>query len=123
MSGQLLESEFVVGLDNLGKGAALVLFDGELRKVLDNIADVNTMPKAKRKITLEVTFMPTDDRQMGQVAIDCKAKLAARRGESTAVFFAIVDGRRSAVEANPTQGKLFDKPAGTVVPLTGRKDG
>ena len=118
---ELLDSEFVVGLDNIGKGAALVLFDAELRKVLDNIADVNTVPKAKRKITLEVTFMPNDDRQMGQVAIDCKAKLAARRGESTAVFFAFVDGKRSAVEANPTQGRLFDKKDGVVVPISGGK--
>ena len=117
MAGELLDSEFVVGLDNIGKGAAVALFNAELRKALDNIADLNTVAKAKRKIVLEVTLLPTDDRQMGQVVIDCKAKLAPRRGESTAVYFAWVDGQRTAVEANPTQGKLFDKKDGTVVPL------
>lgn len=123
MSQGLLDSEYVVELDNIGRGAALVLFQAELKKVLDNIADLNTNPRAKRKVTLEVVIEPTDDRAMGQVVIDCKSKLAPRRGESTAVYFATVEGRRAAVEANPTQGKLFDKKDGTVVSMIGRKEG
>lgn len=122
MAQDLLESEFVVSLDNIGKGAALVLFEAELKKVLDNIADLNTSPSAKRKISLVVTITPTDDRTMGQVGIDCKAQLAPRRGEVTAVYFDYVAGKRAAVEANPRQSGLFDKKDGVVTPLTARKE-
>lgn len=122
MAGKLLDSEFVVGLDSIGKGAAVVMFDAELKRVLDNIADANTKATAKRKITLEVTIAPTDDRSMGAVVIECKSRLAQPRGESTAIHFAYVDGRRAAVEANPNQFKLFDRPDGKVVPLAGAKE-
>jgi hypothetical protein len=117
----LLANEYVVSLENIGGGAAVELFNGELRKVIENIADLNTDPKAKRRIVLEVAIAPTDDRRMGFVSIDCKAKLAPHVGEDATIFFGLVDGRRVAVESNPTQGKLFDKPEGVIVPFENKK--
>lgn len=114
---ELLANEHVVTLETIGHGAALELFNKELRNVLDNIADPNTEPKGKRKISLEITFAPTVNRDMGQVLIDCKAKLMPHRGEATTVFFAYVAGQRAAVEPDPKQGALFDKPDGKVQPM------
>jgi hypothetical protein len=118
---ELLPNEYVVDLTTIGQGAAVELFAAEWKRVIDNIADINTDAKARRKVTLEITLLPSEDRRASLVYVDCKAKLAPHRGEETTIFFGIVDGKRAAVESNPTQGKLFDKPGRTVTPLTKEK--
>ncbi len=118
---QLLSNEYVVDLTTIGQGAAVALFAAEWKKVIDNIADLNTAAQARRKVTLEITLLPSEDRKGSQVYVDCKAKLAPHRGEATTIYFGIVDGKRAAVESNPNQGKLFDKPDGKVVPMSAEK--
>lgn len=118
---ELLPNEYVVDLTTIGQGAAVELFTAEWNKVIANIADINTDAKARRKVTLEITFQPVEDRKSSAVYIDCRAKLAPHRGEAGQVFFGIVNGQRAAVESNPTQGKLFDKPGGTVTPMAAKK--
>jgi hypothetical protein len=49
-------------LDNLGQGAAKEIFDGALKKVIENIKDVNTDWKPQRSISLVVTFKPDEER-------------------------------------------------------------
>lgn len=107
---QLLSNEYVIDLATIGKGAAMELFDAELEKVLDNIADQNTDSAQAREITLKVKFSPSEDRKSAALGIQVKSKLAGHMGVSGAVYFGIVNGQRAAVESNPTQGKLFDKP-------------
>jgi hypothetical protein len=118
---QLLPNEYIVDLTTIGQGAAIALFAAEWRKILDNIADPNTESEARRKITLEITLAPRKDRKSSQLTIDCKAKLAPHRGEAAQIFFGIVNGRREAVESNPAQVGLFDKPDGAVLPMSAKK--
>lgn len=118
---KLLPNEYVVDLTTIGQGAAVELFAAEWKKVVDNIADFNTEAKARREVTLKITLLPSEDRKASAVYVDCKAKLAPHRGEATQVFFGIVNGERAAVESDPTQGKLFDKPGGVVTPLNVNK--
>ena len=113
---QLLSNEYVVDLTTIGQGAAVALFDAELKKVLDNIADLNTEAEELREIILKVKFAPGETRKSAAIGIEVKSKLAGHRGTTGAVFFGIVDGKRAAVESDPTQGKLFDKPEGKLVP-------
>lgn len=68
-----------ISLDNIAHGAAKEAFEYELQKVMANIADPNTDAKAKRKITLEFTYSPTEDRAAATVAIQCKSKLAPNK--------------------------------------------
>lgn len=118
---QLLNNEYVVNLTTIGQGAAVALFDAELKKVLDNIADLNTDAEAMREIVLKVKFAPGETRKNAALGIEVKSKLAGHRGSVGAVYFGIVDGQRAAVESNPNQGKLFDKPEGKVVPMKEEK--
>jgi hypothetical protein len=119
---EILANEYVIDLTTIGHGAAVELFDAELKKVLDNIADFNTDPETVREITLKVTFEPTEDRRAAAVSVQVKSKLAGHRGTVGAVFFGMVDGQRAAVESNPRQGKLFDNTEGRVVMLKKEKE-
>lgn len=59
----------------MARGAFLEIFDAEMSKVLDNILDPNTKATGKRKLTVEFTFMPDDNRQTIGVTFHCKPKL------------------------------------------------
>lgn len=63
-----------VSLSNLCGGAIEEVFQKEWAAVLANIADVNTNPEAKRKLTLEFTIKPFEDRSGAQVTFSCKSK-------------------------------------------------
>jgi len=104
----LLPNEYVVSLATLNKGAAIELFEKELNRVLENIADSNVEPLAKRKIALTVTFQPSRDVKSAAVSIKCESKLAAVKPAGTTVYFGKVEGELKAVENDPDQGALFD---------------
>jgi hypothetical protein len=107
-----MSSPDVVTLATIGDGAAGELFQAELDRILKNIADPNTDPKAKREITLKVTVAPDESREMAAVLIKCTSKLAGLKGHQTAVFFGRSAGQLVAVESNPKQKGLFDEGTG-----------
>jgi hypothetical protein len=73
-----------VTLSTLNQGAAEELFNHELGKVIKNIEDPNTKATETRKITLELSFIPTRDRDGGVIKLAAKTKLAGVQGvEST----------------------------------------
>ena len=109
MSDTLPTGEEVMDLVNLSEGMAVELFNIELQKVINNMADVNSPAKARRSITLKVTFVPDETRKVSDVMIDCDSKLAAHRGVKTQVALGMHNGKHIAVEGNLSQGKLFDK--------------
>lgn len=59
----------------MARGAFLEIFDAEMSKVLDNILDPNTKATGKRKLTVDFTFVPDDNRQTIGVTFQCKPKL------------------------------------------------
>lgn len=107
--------EEVVTLSTLAQGAALERFQDALGEVLKNIADPNTDAEAARKIVLTVTFVPADDRRMGDVKIDTKLQLAPATAVGTRVFFGKHQGQHVAVEHDPRQMRLgIDRPGEVV---------
>jgi hypothetical protein len=97
-----------VTLDTIGGGALAELFDAELSRILANIADPNTDAEAKRVITLTVSFEPNRARDVADVALTCKSKLAGIMTVSTQLFMGRHKGKLIAVESDPRQSNLFD---------------
>lgn len=56
----------------MAMGAIAEITDYEVERVVANIMDPNTAAKAKRKITITLTFTPDDYRQ--QIGMDAQAK-------------------------------------------------
>jgi len=105
-----MEEQPVV-LSTLAGGAAVELFDEELAKVVANVLDLNTEAETVREINLKVKIAPDDSRRMAAVTVQVTSKTGAIRAAGTQFWFGKRGGRCFAVEANPQQGQLFDKPA------------
>ncbi|MBC2741569.1 MAG: hypothetical protein HGJ93_00590 [Desulfosarcina sp.] len=99
-------SDEKLSLSNLGGGAAIERFDDELRAVLDNIADPNTVENAAREVVLKVKIKPKE-RDYARVEIICSSKLAPADSYNTNIYIgADVKGRSEAFEHNPEQLKF-----------------
>lgn len=97
-----------VNLSNLCGGAIEEVFQREFASVLANIADVNTDPEAKRKITLEFTVAPFEDRSGAQVTFHCKSKTVPVEAVKGTVFLQRKGLVMIAVPHDPQQIRLFD---------------
>lgn len=64
-----------LSLDSIGNGAAVELFDEELKKVLNDMTDVNKDPSSKREITLKLTISPSLSREQANYEISVNSKL------------------------------------------------
>ena len=100
-----------VSLSNLCGGAIEEVFQKEFASVLANIADVNTDPEAKRKITLEFTVSPFEDRSGAQVTFSCKSKTVPVQAVKGTVFLQRKGLVMIAVPHDPQQIRLFDPKA------------
>lgn len=60
----------------MAKGAIQERVDYEVSRVVDNILDMNTEAKVKRKVTLTITMTPDDDRQVVKIEASAKSTLA-----------------------------------------------
>lgn len=70
-----------LSIESLCGGAVNERINRALRKVSDNILDLNTDAKKKRKITLELTFLPNkDDREEVAVEAHVTMKIAPEEG-------------------------------------------
>jgi hypothetical protein len=97
-----------LSLATLSGGAAIERFDLALAEVVENMLDVNTNPKQDRVITLTAKIKPREDRQMAQVTIEVKTRLAAVTPFALDMFMGTTaEGEAVALEANPNQMKLF----------------
>jgi hypothetical protein len=97
-----------VSLSNLCGGAIEEVFQREFASVLANIADINTDPEAKRKITLEFTIEPFEDRSGAQVTFACKSKTIPVNAVKGTVFLQRRGLVFIAVPHDPKQARLFD---------------
>lgn len=91
----------------MANGAFLELTDREMGLVLENIQDVNTSAKAKRKITVTLTFIPDESRQNIAVEYSVNSKLAPVKPVLT---FLYADDSQNAVELTrqiPGQADLY----------------
>jgi len=105
-----MEKETVT-LSNLCSGAVEEVFQREWSEVLQNISDVNTDAEAKRKITLEFTIEPFEDRSGAQVTFACKSKVVPVTAVKGTVFLQRSGTAIVAVPHDPKQIRLFDGKA------------
>lgn len=97
-----------VSLSNLCGGAIEEIFQKEWAAVLANIADINTNAEAKRKLTLELTVKPFEDRSGAQVTFSCKSKTVPVEEVKGTVFLQRRGLVMVAVPHDPKQSRLFD---------------
>ena len=95
-------------LETIANGAVREQFADALLKVLANVDDINTEPKQKRKITIEIEFQPDGSRQSMETSVRVKTKLAPIRNVES-VIFVVRDphGEVFAVNNNVHQPELF----------------
>lgn len=60
----------------MAKGAIQERVDYEVSRVVDNILDMNTEAKVKRKVTLTIIMTPDEDRQVVKIEASAKSTLA-----------------------------------------------
>ena len=84
--------EYMINLEKFADGALAEKMNIELKKVLENIADPNTDFKLKRKLTLEMTFVSGEDRELAEVSILAKTKLAPNKPVATKIVIG-TDGK------------------------------
>jgi hypothetical protein len=100
-----------INIGNINEGAAIDAFDLELRKVLENIADLSTVATATRSITLKVDFKPESDRCKVHTEFSISAKLAGIEKHVSKIYVAKSDdGALVALDADPRQMPLWATP-------------
>lgn len=116
-----------VTLDSLAGGAVVELFEAEQKRVIENIADINTDPAQKRTITITIEYKPQGvKRDNADVKVKCTSKLAGILTVNTKLFMGMSGGKLVAVENDPHQGGLFDqqqetKPLAAVTNISDKK--
>lgn len=111
MPEQNLTDAVTINIGNINDGAAIEAFDLELRKVLENIADLSTVATATRSITLRVDFKPESDRCKVHTELSVSCKLAGIEKHIAKMFVAKTDqGALVALDADPRQMPLWTTP-------------
>ena len=99
----------MINLEKFAGGALAEKFNMAFQEVLENIADPNTGHKAKRKITVDLTFEPNEERELSQVDIQVKTKLAPSKSVGTTILIDS-DGKGGIVASeynNQIKGQQF----------------
>ncbi|HFH7724547.1 hypothetical protein AX265_05860 [Streptococcus agalactiae] len=78
----------LIGLDlsHIAEGGLQEKLDNELEQVFDNILDLNTEAKAKRKITITLTMSSNEERTVVDTIMEVKSKLAPQNGVATTIL-------------------------------------
>ena len=73
-------------LSEIAEGVVQAKFAKEVKRVCENILDLNTDAGKKRKITLTLTYIPNDQRNSVDVLVEAKSTLAPQVGTSTTML-------------------------------------
>lgn len=78
----------LIGLDlsHIAEGGLQEKLDNELEQVFDNILDLNTEAKAKRKITITLTMSSNEERTVVDTIMEVKSKLAPQNGVAITIL-------------------------------------
>jgi hypothetical protein len=91
-----------VELQKFQNGAVIEMFNEELRKVIENIEDENTVAKAERSITIKIAIKPDRTRRTADVTVQTSSTLAKIKAAESLLFFDRDDqGALSAYEDYP----------------------
>ncbi|VTT01419.1 hypothetical protein [Streptococcus dysgalactiae] len=108
-----MDKTIKLDLSAIGEGGLQEKVDKELEKVFDNILDPNTDIKTKRKLTITLTMVPDETREVVSTSMEVKSSLAPQTGVATTVLVGQKDGK---VYANELKSKIpgqtyFDEQA------------
>lgn len=81
-----------ISLATLHGGVAMDLFNEELRKVMENIADPNATPDAVRTISIKVRIKPDKERRFATTTASSSSTLAPVSPTEGTMFFRSTDG-------------------------------
>ncbi|KEH90596.1 replication terminator protein (plasmid) [Clostridium botulinum C/D str. BKT12695] len=82
----------MINLESFADGALAEKINIALKEVLENIADPNTDYKVKRKLNVVMTFSSGEDRELAEVSIVAKTKLAPAKALATKIVIG-TDGK------------------------------
>jgi len=115
---QKKEELLTVNIGNINEGAAVDAFDLELRKILENIADLSTVATATRSITLRVDFKPESDRCKVHTEFVVSTKLAGIEKHKSQIYVGrSTEGALIAFDADPRQMPLWEAPRSSMPPI------
>lgn len=97
----------VVTLSNIANGAAVELFDHELKRVMANIKDPNADAKKKREVTLKVVLSPYADRSGAEMQLSVVSKTVPVNGVRGTVFVGRDQGEYKAYSHDTRQEEMF----------------
>lgn len=108
-----------LNIASIAKGALVEQAEGEIQRVLDNIADPNTDSKKARKVTITLTFKPAN-REAASVDIQTKSSIVPYNAVTTQIYMGVGnDGKVVAAEYEkgtiPGQEKIVDTETGEIV--------
>lgn len=95
-------------LADLMGGNAIAAFDDELQAVADNIMDPNTKAAVPRSVTLKLTILPNEGRDIGTVKVEVSSKLAPPQAQATTFFMGRSRGVTVLSEKDARQLPMFD---------------
>lgn len=95
-----------VSLETLNSGQIVALFQRELEKILENIADDNTPIKAARSMTISIKFKPEEGGESMVVEVSAKSSLAPVKPSKSYALLSYDGERVTAFQNDPTQLKL-----------------
>ncbi|TVM31208.1 replication terminator protein [Oceanidesulfovibrio marinus] len=96
-----------LSLATLHGGGAVERVNLEIRRVLENIRDVNTDPKKMRQVELVLKFKPNEHRNLADVEIHVKTKIAPPTHLTSSVLID-KDEKGHAVGAEHAAGGLYE---------------
>ena len=76
-----------IDLLTIQNGAVLYLFDEEMKKVLANIEDENTVANSVRSITIKIEIKPGKTRRTGEIKVQAYSTLAKVKPAESFLFF------------------------------------
>ncbi len=97
------QEQTYIDLSSLAAGPAGEMFAEEFQKVLKNIQDPNTSHKKVRTITLKISILATEERNVAGMNTECKSNLAPVKPYTTQIFLGREDGQLVAVENTPPE--------------------
>jgi len=96
----------LLSIDNMASGAVYEMFNEALKRLAANVADPNTEPTQKRKLTLTIDVTPYKDRSGAEYKARVDAKLAGLKPAEANMYFANRGGEFLAFGRNTKQEEI-----------------
>lgn len=105
-----------LSVDSIYQGGLVERLHGEINRVLENIMDVNTPAKKPRKVKLELTIKPNEQRNMAEVVIATSCVTCAPEPLETSITFGkdFTTGAVEAFEMAPSEDAMQHTFPGTL---------